>query len=614
MDNTLSRILINELPNDNQYWRIFWVGYVNNNIINNHLTIEIAIAPLVIHDQLPTPKYFQHTPLIKTVDIKNHKVVHIDIGSFHLIPLGSIWKNQSLALAPAYSNQTFEVNFSKSMVSRQKIYQPIPSLSANRDYPIPKSQYPIPKSFCDTNCILVKLNEKFELIIPTNEIVRFYFFNSEKLAMALVAGDHLAIPNHVWCPRQSRKIDNQNFKVHLKKGFSHHDATTIARIAASQYALMQSAHLRRNLYIPLNRQSRKATLNCLPPFQGLSNLNVRGQMLKSATKRRFLVFEILSCTGQFPWSQLYVESESIHYDFEEKETQLRTDQTASSQDETDSISERIKIKSITLSSIQPSLLLNLKKIRIKRNKYPNENLSPPFFITTNQSINPFSKPSNRQNTRLVDLNVSTNKGRYKSNDIKRLNISIQNEPAIKSKVKKLDILNAIGFQQLVFALLALRLANKIQFTYRTFGTLHQYQGKDCQFVCVEYVKFNNETSKWGIIHNNNAERPRLALIAEVLIEDKFYYLIDAENNYQSSKSTGILTFRSSDFSYIDDDELKLILAYQIHNRSTSLKLRQLSDIVRSRLNHKVNSAYSVQSFASNIYQKFTRHLQFKPEA
>jgi hypothetical protein len=169
--------------------------------------------------------------------------------------------------------------------------------------------YHIPSSFKYFELIPVKLIpiDRYNLILPETELLRFYYVKSDKLALSIFNGhfspdsiSKFVINDKYETPRL---IDNK-FRFMYRHGFSRSDALIIGRILASEEAMSSVRRVHNSVVMEhINSGSHhSAFFRTGFPFSGKTTLWVTGYSIPNSNK--FFVNRILSCSGPFPFSAL----------------------------------------------------------------------------------------------------------------------------------------------------------------------------------------------------------------------------------------------------------------------------------------------------------------------
>ncbi|MFD1840351.1 hypothetical protein [Paracidovorax cattleyae] len=171
-------------------------------------------------------------------------------------------------------------------------------------FAIPFSQFDGYKQHTKSFVVRVKVRERTYLLVPSTEIVRFYFGTSGALLKQIFSG---ALARRELVAGCNIRSDTGVANVEMPKGFPREAAPIIARIAFDPAA----THA-------LNQLIVSGTLACQNniawypkmgfPIAGTTNLHARGWWSEQGEERTFFVQELESCSYPFPYHTLF-----IHY-------------------------------------------------------------------------------------------------------------------------------------------------------------------------------------------------------------------------------------------------------------------------------------------------------------
>lgn len=309
---------VDGFPEDNDSWRIEWFGGISYNprVPSEHL-IEVALARVPpsagskIH-----PKYLS----LRT----ERKNVQVGIGYLPYLALGTLWQEgHPDARELMISEKSFQIDVDKQhFISADT--------RVNGDWVIAPSRYPFGdnwQALKDTMLVAIEYGgSPYGLLIPAIELFRFYYATSTDLTKAACWGDIQKIYDH----KESRRLGDGNFKIHLKQNLSKHDAWTLARYIESPEMQHQMEQFHRQIQttqinagsIPV--KSVRA-VKCGFPFSGKTTIRGRALNISSdAAKPRWLVLRLTGCTYPLPfgdvvadWDDNYINIPIDEHDEEE---------------------------------------------------------------------------------------------------------------------------------------------------------------------------------------------------------------------------------------------------------------------------------------------------------
>jgi hypothetical protein len=158
--------------------------------------------------------------------------------------------------------------------------------------------------------------DPYGLLIPTIELIRFYYTPSTRLAQAFFWGDYERSINL----DKSGLLGDGLYRVHLRKHIHDSDAWTLARFHASRVMQEQV----RRVYRDLQAHRIKSlavdadpfgSFRCGFPFEGTTSLCAVTVRLPGATSSspRALALKLLKCSGPFPFSDLVCDRDNRNF-------------------------------------------------------------------------------------------------------------------------------------------------------------------------------------------------------------------------------------------------------------------------------------------------------------
>jgi hypothetical protein len=141
------------------------------------------------------------------------------------------------------------------------------------------------------------------------ELIRFYYATSTDMAHLLFSGKFQDDLNSIINPEKSyfEEVD-QHCYLRLRKNYSDEDAKIIGRILHSGPA----EHWAKMIRDSLKKNSNHPAPECGFPFEGLTDLMVRGVWLEARNRRWFLALELLSCSAPFPYKSLTPDRDNLN--------------------------------------------------------------------------------------------------------------------------------------------------------------------------------------------------------------------------------------------------------------------------------------------------------------
>ncbi len=301
-------------------WFIAWIGSVNESISLGSAKIDVLLYPLVGNIK------GKFDGSLSQLDLKGFKIKSIEVGLLALISPGQlIYKDKIISDASKYQSiSDFTIDISKDYVF---LTRPVKDFSINtRDrenesgdkYQIYTMDFPLVKNQ-NSKCLCIPReihrSEKYDfVVIPCIELVRFYFCTSDRMAQALFTGGLHDDKNELFDKKFITSVneieEGKTPHVTLELRTLESDAHVIGRIAYSQEA-MKAARSVYNVIRVEKMNNKFINPTCSFPFSGKSDLRVCGKAIKALgkddefkDKKIFLVYNILTCSGSFPFKEL----------------------------------------------------------------------------------------------------------------------------------------------------------------------------------------------------------------------------------------------------------------------------------------------------------------------
>jgi hypothetical protein len=238
----------------------------------------------------------------------------IKIGLIPLLRVGSVWNGKGKEIRGFDKGffQTYEFDITEPQSSSPVKFHTLPEYKSFQTAFSPPAA--AAKSFViNYSNVVGVLNLKRgpipfnfkRIIIPCFEVARFYFFNSTTLTRALLtpgslddSNNLLFVPNQNICPVEgSTIIDKPKIVLRI---FNEADIPIISRIAFSKEARRVVSLIHRSVLDEKNPGYIESHF----PFSLKTTLKVRGIAMQVSGERSFVVTELLSCTGHFPFEEL----------------------------------------------------------------------------------------------------------------------------------------------------------------------------------------------------------------------------------------------------------------------------------------------------------------------
>lgn len=224
--------------------------------------------------------------------------VFVPVGFLPYLRIGDIWTRDGFVRSPDYVQESFCININREVA---KLLKAGAGEGEHCGFFLPFEAHPYHSEHTHSYCMKVALGSDTHLVIPSMELIRFYFGSSSKLASTL-----FSVPfqeEKLWV--DAKKDEHGTAHIGLASGISGYSATDVARIAFNVVA-MRAAKLIGDSCVTASTAKERAYPKMFFPFVGETALNVAGVWLQTEGNgmKVFLAFRLLSCSHPFPFSSL----------------------------------------------------------------------------------------------------------------------------------------------------------------------------------------------------------------------------------------------------------------------------------------------------------------------
>lgn len=287
--------------NDDNYWRIDWFGYTTYQELTAAGTSKIIWPHVkVFVSPVRDPEGgFDLNRRYKTQFI-NKRGITVPIEYLCLLRLGDVWHKGALFRSGEQNHvvETFEnVIISKETVS----YIQAGSFSSSGNPYLHYANHIYHKSASLVNCLLVKLADGTQLLIPGYVVAQTYFSASSYVFSELFR--HGLTDEMLYDRSKSSLDEDGNAFIHLKQRVPDNAASQVARIAFDENARKAAALMTESLVMYAQRAGWYLSPKVDFPFIGRTDLQVYGKRCPGP-ENVFIVFGILGCSAKFPFNHL----------------------------------------------------------------------------------------------------------------------------------------------------------------------------------------------------------------------------------------------------------------------------------------------------------------------
>jgi hypothetical protein len=296
---------IDDFPDDDLLWRIEWIGGVGyNTSVPSDPLIDVCLAEIPAGETNPLSA--------RSRSSQTKKTVKISVGLLPYISIASVWQQRRPVVTDlAACRHRLPIDTSSCrMVALGDL-----TSSANA---IPRSSYLFGGSWPNVRRTLLVAVEQdgdpYAVLVPTAEIIRFYYAPSTRLAQALFWGEY----NKTFDADRSGVFEEGVVKVHLRRWLEDQDAWTLARYICSPVMQREASRLYSGLQLyQLSSTSLMSepdqALPCGFPFEGPTMVQGIFLPLPGPTRDgppRWLILRLERCSAPFPFDRVIVDRDN----------------------------------------------------------------------------------------------------------------------------------------------------------------------------------------------------------------------------------------------------------------------------------------------------------------
>jgi hypothetical protein len=531
---------INDFPDDDRLWRIEWIGgVVYNASVPSDPQIDVCLARLPEGETNPLSA--------RACSAQKKRTVKIGVGLLPYISIASVWR-QRRPLTTKLAANRYRLCIDTS--SCQMV--PLADL-ANA---IPRSSYLFGVSWPDVRGTLLVTVEQdgdpYAVMIPTAEIIRFYYAPSTRLAQALFWGEYAAAFNI----ERSGVLENGAVRIHLRRWLEDQDAWTLARYLCSPAMQRETRRLFRGLQISyLNATNFKAdshpALRCGFPFEGATT--IQGVALRLPGKAqgaapRWLMLQIERCSAPFPFDRVIVERDNNSAPGENADDENLLPAWAKSEDGPAGVVERPKVDTFQANE-EPRRGIEPMRIDLVEDRF--EYLSGRELIKEQKTVQYYRFSPIAASASQMLTGLGTGQGTWGAS-----NLQMSKLTTVQSRTRKARETSGLPATMETFVQAIELLAGKRPCEV---GLIGLGEG-DTSFGAHTVAAFpthhprNGKRIRWAWIKKES--RARHVGIARIRLGDKVAYALEIERTNQKHS---VLILARNDFHEIGSAELRRFL-------------------------------------------------------
>ncbi len=562
-------IPIKEMPGDGRVWRVDWFGGVSYDVnVPTEPKIGIFISPV-------TDGVIKNYASQQSVCGDEQKIIHVGVGQLPLLSIGSLWKNKLPLSQVAGERHTFK----NIHISKEKVQQIKASHKFGENNLINRYYYRLGAGL-NANCLAIEYEgDPFGIIVPTAELIRFYYATSSDLSKAIFKGDFKhALDSIVNLQETAFNKEEREFVIKRRKHFDDVDSLIIARILSSPLAKNSVDRIHDSLIKAFATGESFGWPESYFPFKGTTNWKALIKRLpyrdeNGQEKWTKLVLSIQGCSAPFPYESIVLGKDNdntrINHDDEQKNEDdkpayIRQRDEATHGELQSAEEPDISIQQVLLSRPVDRFSFVNKIDQIEPVKDSNEYINTKATRYANTATSQLGTgDGSYQNTGVTSAQVQTGKKREKA-----LEASFE---LINSLVKELNTRTGITA------------------TIRT---------KTPDIAWMPFIKPSGQ-AQWSYKNSRTYSR-RAVVIVDIEYQGCWYSLVEFEHRAGDSFPMGLLAYPSG--LKITNDKLKTILTGLSFAQGTwgNVSQRSLQPVQYERVKH---SSAKIEALADNIFSK-----------
>jgi len=282
-----------------QAYRVDAIGNIqrNPNCATNHL-INVLLSPVV--------KGVRYKEILSSgsVDSSEQTLYQISVGELFLFSPGCVIRGGNLVWKPRLSNITEDLSIS---TDRVRFILPGDS-SENGGFSIPPYIYKFGLASKSPLLAIERDGDPYSVLIPTMELLRFYYSGSSKLNQAIFSSTLIDLNEVINLSKSSFDRNTGTVTICLRQDYPSADAAMLGHWYSDEYAHRQIL----NVWNALMKFQHNEKISYLPlkigfPFEGDTQISAQGIELPTPDgikNKRKLLLTLIQCTHARPFSKL----------------------------------------------------------------------------------------------------------------------------------------------------------------------------------------------------------------------------------------------------------------------------------------------------------------------
>lgn len=568
MKNT-SLFQISAFPKGERIWRISWLGkFVKNPNVPSEPSIEVVLVPLRTdinpENSNLNSKY--------AYDYSGIKTILVGSGLLPILKIGSFWQNRSeIRFKDPHTiiKTKFSINKDASYITNKII---TPGLFQSSHYPeIDECNY--------TKLLVLDYPENSQteniekIIIPCNEVFRFYYAHSSQLTRTLLTGQLNGKTNNIYDPEQSYCNDGIGH-VQLCRSIPDLDAAYVARLAFSSYAKTQAT----NIYtsgLKNEQNSKKFLIEALLPFEGESRISFEGKYVASPLYKKgwnFLVFQIKSCSYPFPFTQLTFSRDNDGRSIESKEDKLENGK-ATPKVPLQTISNNTEANISNQS--EPSANLEITELVFVEDSFPD--LIGKKIVKADKQINSHKGTETQFIKGNSEGEFSTGEGTYGKSKFKPIAV-VRNQNNQETPSQKRQTALPANFNNFSETIAELGMFDSITYRYLQLKF-------DENVPSIEECSYFPTVNSWAYIDLERGNHRQFMTVEISYFQYYFYFFEIETDSAKQHDRYSMFVVHNPNLDKVDEDILKNIISICTKNHGRWLNNTDLRYIERKKFKH-----------------------------
>lgn len=586
-------------------WRVHAFGEVRRNPkISTEPTVDLFVVPL----KFDSDKGIDLNSS-KSYDYNRLQAVQIGVGQIAGICVGSLLRDQRrMYRLPDYTIKRFSFNAENDF---RKIIRAGASYrkDGKANLLFRDNYYKVPEELRQMPCLVfnaVKASDEHygdkdtkmkKLVIPCWTIFQYYYATSSRLSNSLLNGELEVGSNQIYNPDPVLTYHNPfdgYFYLRLRQRMFEKDARTIARIAADERIAQFAKNISNSMIANFN-SGKGAFPEVHLPFFGDTKIEVSGKDIQYEDGWFFLVYNIRSCTGEYPYKRLKFDrdkdNQQVPFDDPDVKPGWSTPKKHVSISKPKEDGQKITDdEPPSLSVIETEIVLPPRNFLSQ----PTVSLKLPKKICKYRSAK--AEAIIRTNGTKRDLSTAEGESGGES-----ARLYIKTDPENETKTRKPRESASPDFDSMLQVLEMIQENEFPDFDYDLFPVIEDDEYEQAGFsVFPDYQ--NGKRVAWSFIPGKTPRR-RQVMVVEMIYKGACFYLFEIErrvNDLGKPTENFHTVIIHKNLTEIDEVELEYVLSYITNNEGVCSDSWEFVNLIREKFRH----GWTVESFAKKLKEYF----------